>query len=238
MNLSWNKILGTGSFEQTKSGGDQGGNFLRTANYTNNSLNQVTGRDVPGYADIKGVSLATNTVTVNGSTAYRKGEYFRQELSLANASSALWSNIVVAATGQTSITGSVYLAKSPEVFLYDLDGNLTNDGHWAYTWDAENRLTGLTNNTSVGPQYKLTFAYDSQGRRIQKMVATNSVGISTNNFLYDGWNLVAEVQPNNSLIRSYVWGSDLSGSMQGAGGVGGLLEVTYYGTSTTKETLI
>ena len=35
----------------------------------------------------------------------------------------------------------------------------------------------------------------------------------------------AETRPDNTRIRSYVWGNELSGSMQGAGGVGGLLEV-------------
>ena len=46
--------------------------------------------------------------------------------------------------------------------------------------------------------------------------------------------LAAELKPNNSLIRSYVWGTDLSGTSQGAGGVGGLLEISYYGSSTTN----
>jgi hypothetical protein len=36
-------------------------------------------------------------------------------------------------------------ARAPEAPAYDGDGNLTNDGQFAYTWDAENRLT------SVGP---------------------------------------------------------------------------------------
>jgi RHS repeat-associated protein len=45
-----------------------------------------------------------------------------------------------------------------------------------------------------------------------------------NKFVYDGWNLVAELNAtNNAVIRRFVWGTDLSGSMQGAGGVGGLL---------------
>ena len=92
----------------------------------------------------------------------------------------------------------------------------------------------MTVNTNVGPQYQLTFAYDAKGRRIQKIVATNGVALSTNNFIYDGWNLVAETRPDNSLIRSYVWGTDLSGTSQGAGGVGGLLEISYYGSSTTN----
>ena len=182
-----------------------------------------------GSVDIKGAS-ATNTVTLNGQTiTYRKGEYFRKELTVSNSTSALWTNIIVTATGQASVTGNVFVAQTPEDFSYDADGNLTNDGRWAYTWDAENRLVKMTVNTNVGPQYQLTFAYDSKGRRIQKIVATNSgsayVVQYTNKFFYDGWNLVAELTPNNSLIRSYVWGNDLSGSIQGAGGVGGLLMV-------------
>ena len=223
-----------GNRTQTQSGGDQSGAGLRPASYSVNSLNQITSRDVPGYVDIKGVSYATNTVTVNGQTAYRKWEYFRDELPANNSSAALWTNITVAATGQSSISGNVFVPRTPEQFSYDADGNLTNDGRWAYTWDAENRLAAMTVNTNVGPQYQLTFTYDSKGRRIQKVVAANGVALSTNKFLYDGWNLIGETGPNNSLIRSYVWGTDLSGSMQGAGGVGGLLEMSYYGSSRTN----
>ena len=51
-------------------------------------------------------------------------------------------------------------------------------------------------------------------------------------FFYDGWNLLAEytgdihttgTAPLVTLQRSYAWGTDLSGTAQGAGGVGGLL---------------
>jgi hypothetical protein len=49
---------------------------------------------------------------------------------------------------------------------------------------------------------------------------------TSNKFVYDGWNLLADLNAtNNAVIRSYVWGLDLSGSLQGAGGVGGLLAV-------------
>jgi RHS repeat-associated protein len=137
------------------------------------------------------------------------------------------------ASGGAINSGNVFMPKTPEQFSYDADGNLTNDGRWAYTWDAENRLIGITANTPVGPRYQLAFAYDAKGRRIQKVV-TNGSAVATTNFLYDGWNLVAELQPNSTPIRTYVWGSDLSGSMQGAGGIGGLLEVSYRGTGTTN----
>jgi RHS repeat-associated protein len=229
-----------GNRTQTQTGGDASGANLRTANYYANNLNQITNRDIPAYVDIKGVSFATNTVTVNGQTAYRKGEYFRDELGVNNTSAALWTNLISAATSQTSVTGNVYVAQQPESFKYDADGNLTNDGRFSYAWDGENRLTNLTSLVSAptGSKVKLDFAYDSKSRRIQKIVSTNNgtayFTISTNRFLYDGWNLVAEAKPNNSLIRSYTWGTDLSGSAQGAGGVSGLLEVSCYGFSTTN----
>jgi RHS repeat-associated protein len=222
-----------GNRTQTKVGGDATGANLRVANYTNNLLNQIISRDVPPYVDVIGASLLTNVLTINGHSAYRNQEYFRQQLPANNSSSALWTNITV--SGGQSVTGSIYVARTPEVFNYDADGNLTNDGRWSYVWDGENRLIQMTVNTNVGPQYKLIFVYDEKGRRIQKVAMTNTVVLSTNNFLYDGWNLIAETRPDNSLIRSYVWGTDLSGTSQGSGGVGGLLEISYYGSSTTNS---
>jgi len=60
------------------------------------------------------------------------------------------------------------------------------------------------------------FAYDYLGRRVRKVV--NGV---TNRFVYDGWNVVAEVRDQMSEVGTnyYVWGLDLSGSLQGAGGI-------------------
>ncbi|MDD4406072.1 MAG: RHS repeat-associated core domain-containing protein [Parabacteroides sp.] len=75
------------------------------------------------------------------------------------------------------------------------------------------------------------FEYDYQGRRIAKKVWNNTAGTGTPatylKYLYDGWNLIAELNGNsgNALVRAYTWGLDASGSMQGAGGVGGLLMV-------------
>ena len=41
--------------------------------------------------------------------------------------------------------------------------------------------------------------------------------------LYDGWNLVEERYADDTTKKAYVWGLDLSGSLQGAGGIGGLV---------------
>jgi RHS repeat-associated protein len=223
-----------GNRTRTLAGGDQNGANLRTNNYYANNLNQITNRDVSGYVDVMGASDLpfTNVVTVNGQTAYRNQEYFRQQVPVNNGSSALWTNMTV--SGGQTVSGHVYVPEEPEHFSYDADGNLTNDGRWAYVWDGENRLSQMTVNTNVGPQYQLNFAYDYKGRQIQKAVTIGGTPVYTNDFLYDGWNLIAEVTLSDSLIRGYVWGADLSGSLQGAGGVGGLLELSYYGTSTTN----
>jgi RHS repeat-associated protein len=138
-----------------------------------------------------------------------------------------------AVNGATSSNqvGNVFLPETPESFSYDYDGNLLSDGHWSYTWDAENRLIQMVANTGLpnAARFSITNTYDWRGRRIQKSVGLWNGSVYalqyTRRFLYDGWNVVAELDGSNTLIRSYIWGNDLSGSIQGAGGVGGLLVV-------------
>ena len=229
-----------GNRTQTQAGGDQTGANLRVAGYTNNALNQITSRGVPGDVDVMGLGLATNSVTVNGQTAYRKGEYFREQLGVTNTTAAVWQSVTVA-SGSGSVSGHLYVPQTPETnYTYDADGNLLSDGRWSYAWDGENRLLEMTSLTNApgGSQMQLAFTYDYQGRRIQKIVSTNNgsayVGQYTNNYAYDGWNCLGILNSSFGLLNSFLWGSDLSGSQQGAGGVGGLIKVTYYGTSTTN----
>ncbi len=225
-----------GNRTSTKAGGDAGGAGLRAANYSANSLNQYTTRDVPGAADVLGVAHASATVTVNGQSPYRRGEYFRQELSLNNASAALWESVTniasLTGTNQTN-SGNVFLPKTAETYTYDADGNLTSDGRWTNKWDGENRLVDITS-LSSGPNgslKSLQFAYDSRGRRYSKIVSNWTGSAWTRALheihLYDGWNLLGVLNgTNQAIVKSFLWGLDLSGSMQGAGGVGGLIAFT------------
>jgi RHS repeat-associated protein len=219
----------------TKEGGDQNGLGLRLANYSVNSLNQYTNRDVPGKADMIGIARANATVSVNGNAdVYRRSEYFWKELTLNNASGFVYQSVTNEAiySGQTNtVIGHLFLPKNPEAFAHDQDGNLTNDGRWIFTWDAENRLVRLEPASGVpaGAMKRLQFVYDDQNRRVSKVVSnwTGSAWelASERRYLYDGWNVVAELDGSNVLKQSYLWGLDLSGSPQGAGGVGGLLAV-------------
>lgn len=137
----------------------------------------------------------------------------------------------------TTETGHVFVAQSPEQFSYDDDGNLLSDGRFNYSWDAENRLISAETLSSLPasvPRVKLEFAYDYMSRRVGKAVysgLTNGVYSATNatTFLYDGWSPIRELCHSGTLglwtTNSYVWGLDLSGSLGGAGGIGGLLAV-------------
>jgi RHS repeat-associated protein len=232
-----------GNRTATKAGGDAQGQNLRSASYGANSLNQYTNRSVPGAADIVGAAYATATVTVNGNAAYRRGEYFQHALSVANAIGPVWqgvTNRAVLGTDTNTVTGSLLVPPATQNFFYDADGNLTNDAVWVYWWDGENRLAGMSNLTTVAEagRRKLDFAYAHQGRRIEKVVSTWNgsawAAQSTNRFVYDGWNLVAVLSSDLRPLTSFLWGSDLSGTPQGAGGVGGLLAVIDHANSRTN----
>ncbi|MBI3418204.1 MAG: hypothetical protein HY043_23180 [Verrucomicrobia bacterium] len=219
-----------GNRTSAKMGGDSSGNNLRTATYTANNLNQYSSRTVPGGFDVIGLANTAASVTVNSvATDYRRGEFFQKFVSVNNASAAVWQSVSVATSGGGSATGNIFVAKSPESYTYDYDGNTTQDGRWVNTFDGENRLVRQVSATAVGPQQRLDFEYDCQGRRIRKKVWNNTAGTGTPTadlkFIYDGWNAIATLDGNNAnaLLKSFVWGLDLFGSLQGAGGVGGLI---------------
>ncbi len=114
-------------------------------------------------------------------------------------------------------------------YAYDADGNLTDDGTWSYQWDGENRLVTMERKVKVANSPRVVFKYDYMGRRYQKDVfrydtstaSFPSTPASTTTFIYDGWNLIQQVSGQTS--KTFVWGLDLSQTLQGAGGVGGLL---------------
>ena len=103
------------------------------------------------------------------------------------------------------------------------NGELVSDGTFAYAYDALSRLTAAYSNGTL----VVSNRYDHLGRRIVKIAADG-----THTFLYDGWRPLVEsiVRSDNSTDRiDYVWGKDLSGTLDGAAGIGGLLYVKING---------
>ncbi len=229
-----------------------------TITYTANALNQYEEIANPRAAYVMGTAAYSTSnpalhteVVINGQTADRVGVNFVEKLT-PSGTGPKWEPLnfeLVRDSVTQSFQQHLYVPPVQETLTYDLDGNLTGDGRWTYTWDGENRLVGMTTQAvaeSAGvPGLKLTFAYDGLSRRVQKKVEGRTTSgdpwvlRSDTRFVYDGWNMVGEAEylataedapptfgggtAGPYWRRTYVWGEDLSGSLQGAGGVGGLL---------------
>jgi RHS repeat-associated protein len=219
----------------------------RTTTYEHNNLNELLGRTTPSQADVAGLAPTGSTVQVNGQAVTRQGDYYHGVVDVANGSNAVIATMNVTSTAPSNtISRKVFVPKAAlgagDKWQYDDDGNLTRDDQWSYWWDAENRLIAMQTRTDLlssgviaaGDARRLEFTYDYRGRRVEKLVrygwngSTFTSVLSDTRFIYSGWNLIAEYDlvPGTSnlvLKRSYTWGLDWSGTVDGAGGVGGLL---------------
>ncbi|MEI7731574.1 MAG: RHS repeat-associated core domain-containing protein [Verrucomicrobiota bacterium] len=220
----------------------QGHPSIASSNTVNN-LNQVTSRTVPNKVWVLSEATNANRVVVNSQVATKQGSYFAAAVPSDSASGPLWLTITnVAAVDQAtnelyhSVTGHVFVPQTPESLMHDLDGNLTNDGRSSYSWDAENRLLSVTSlgDAPTDSWRAVSHSYDYRSRRIGKISYrwdldssqwTQSVSLQ---FVYNGWNLIAERDDQGNLLKSHVWGNDVSGTMQGAGGVGGLVATIFH----------
>ena len=225
------------------------GDTSRIATYTANALNQYTQRTVPNEKDLIGTAPTNVAVTVNEEPVFRQSAYWHHALEVDNATDAAYPQVAITAVYNppgtntpdmvASQTGRVFVAQTPEAFTYDDDGNLTRDGRFTYTWDAENRLISATTRADLPasvPRIRVEYTYDHQSRRIASATAvrTNGTWQATESraFIYDGWNVVQEaINHQPSTTNYYTWGLDLSGSVQGAGGIGGLLYASLDGTT-------
>jgi RHS repeat-associated protein len=141
---------------------------------------------------------------------------------------------------------SIVQAGTPPITITpsnDSDGNQTTldnaTGNWALAWDAENRLIEAVSDT-----IKVECVYDYASHRVEKRVSASTDGgqtwtvTETRRFLYDGWTPVAEFTVDGGAIaleRTHLWGTDLSGTLEGAGGIGGLLRTSIHGTTGTDD---
>jgi RHS repeat-associated protein len=218
----------------------------RVSNYSSDALNRYLARGTPLWADVRGKALDTASVLVNDELATRTGEDFYLAVPVSGLKENTLKIQVARPSPEQAVTEtrSLLVPTVPENFVYDADGNLTQDGLWNYQWDGENRLKAqeLRSDVATATWRRIQYAYDGQGRRIQKLVTTapspggTPTTTSDTRFLYDGWNLVAEYSYSGAtftLVRSHAWGLDLSGSAQGAGGVGGLLWTKVAATAKT-----
>jgi RHS repeat-associated protein len=189
-----------------------------------NNLNELTTTTNSGQLTVAGTttSPATN-VTVNTSNAvlYADTTFASTNQPWVNGNNS-FTAIAKDAYGRIN-TNSVTVMQATNIFAYDYNGNLLSDGIRYFTYDDENQLTSVT----VSNAWQSQFVYDGKLRRriLKEFTWNGSSWMQTNevHYIYDGNVVIQERDANNLPKVTYTRGNDLSGMLQGAGGIGGLL---------------
>jgi RHS repeat-associated protein len=227
-----------------------GTTVISSYDYSVNAIGQRTGVTTSGtaypalpswlwtYDDLGQVTKADSNVNTSD-RRYQYDTIGNRTLSVDGLAVPIGPNYESNALNQyTRADNSQSVAIRP---TYDFDGNATAyplaaapATNSTLTYDAENRVTQCTvNGVYTG------YAYDAQSRRISKIEGLGPINRVTV-YLYDAWNCIAEyaleynggAAPYARRTKIRLWGTDLSGTPQSAGGVSGLLSETVTSTVT------
>jgi RHS repeat-associated protein len=200
-------------------------NNALVANFKVNNLNELTTNTNGGTLTVVGTTTSpASSVSVNGDTAsiYDDATFATAGLPLTTTYTAIASD----SHGRHSTNTVTVNLSANSNFQYDGNGNLTNDGLRNFVYDDENELIQV----SVSSQWMSQFSYDGKMRRRIRKEYTwqNGAWLETNevHYVYDGNLVIQERDMNNLPTVTYTRGIDLSGSLEGDGGIGGLLART------------
>ncbi len=200
-----------------------------------NSLNQiVNGTWTGGAVTVAGaVNYNAGTVTVNGAVANRVGLFYER----TNVSLSVGTNVITAVYagppfgGVAAATAQTSVVVGNSTYGHDANGNLTNDASFAFQYDALNRLTNVavrTNGASV-----LANRYDGVGRRVEAV--RNSTNTERYVYFPGSFMVLAVMDGSNTIKTAFTQGPDLSGTLGGAGAIGGALsQIDYVGAGNTN----
>jgi RHS repeat-associated protein len=179
----------------------KGANTLADFQYQFNTVNDITqmtdgaGAHNYTYDSVDRLTAATHPIQTNESYTY--DDVGNRTASQQGSSYSYQPfNRLVSANGAS--------------FGYDANGNLTSktdtNGSWTYTWDYENRLK----QASLAGSVTVNYSYDAFGRRIQR---TSSTG-STTKFVYDGADVLRDLDGNGNTIANYLNGPGIDNKLR------------------------
>jgi len=221
---------------------DKSGNLsYRTNNdlvqtFSANTVNELSTVSRNTNMTVAGTTTsAAGSVTVNGISAIRytnDNTFARTNVGLVDGTNTFTAVAGDSLGRDSSDTSTLYLPASAS-FVYDSNGNLVYDGNRAFGYDDESQITSVL----VTNSWKSEFTYDGKGRRrIRKEYKwSNSAWLQTTeiHYVYSGMLVIQERNANNLPLVTYTRGLDLSGTSQGAGGIGGLLARTDHTSGQT-----
>jgi RHS repeat-associated protein len=216
--------------------GQTEGTQQRTLTY--NANNQCVLFERPKSTAVRGYVNEASTVHIRSNTATNwvpaVTRYVSQTQVMFEASVTItnWGTNNYVWVKATDFNGNISTSRvrvtsysSTQWFNYDADGNLLAVSSTKTTneWDAENRLVKII---YTNGQTRLRYDGFSRLREISEYNAS-MVLTSLTRIVWRGWLPVGELDSNNKLIRTFTHGVDLSGSIGGAGGIGGLLAIRH-----------
>lgn len=210
------------SYDATGNPVEQNKNGLVYSN-SFNKLNQNVDTIHSGTLTVLGeVNYPSGTATVNNVQAQiaPDGTFAAPGIPIAPGTNTL-ASVFTDPYGRTTNTETTVTISS-KTYGYDLNGNLTNDSRFVFTWDYENRLT-VVHDAQSGALVQSN-RYDALWRRREKVEYAPDGTALTNRYIYKDWLVLAITDGDGALLETYTHGADLSGQVGGsAGGVGGIL---------------
>jgi len=225
------------------------GNARLTATYLKNSGSTV----LDSYAYIYNpANQRTNLTRLDGTVAYRYDKIGQLIVADSSVSGEDTGYSYDHAWNVSSVTNSVatnaFLVNSLNELTNwaagmgtcDANGNMTSrvsSVSTEYVYDDENRLIGVTN-TFSGGMTATYLVYDGLGR-LRLRYEMSQYGdfdalFTFYNFVYDGFRVIQERNIGIPIV-GYTHGNDLSGSLEGAGGIGGLLARSLYASGNPSS---
>ena len=202
-----------------------------------NNLNELTTASRTTNMTVVGTttSQATN-VAVNNLTAalYSDSTFARTNVGLADGNNT-FTAIAEDHYGRRDTNSVTVNLPTTNVFAYDQNGNMVTNGTETLLFDDENQL--VTN--YVAGSWKSEFVYDGlHRRRIERDYAWNGASWALTNetrLIYDGNVVIQHRDGRNLPTLTLTRGLDLSGTLQRAGGIGGLLALTQPSAITSQH---
>jgi RHS repeat-associated protein len=198
-----------------------------------NSLNELTTEANGGTLTVAGTSTGPATsVTVSGTglssdaaDRYADNTWARAGANWVNGNNS-YTATATDSYGRSDTETINCNLQSTNYFLYDSNGNLRTNGDQVLAYDDENQLVSVW----VTNSWRSDFLYDGLMRRRIRREYTWQSGIwipqSETQYVYDGMLVIQQRDTNNLPTVTYTRGRDLSGTFEGAGGIGGLLART------------
>jgi RHS repeat-associated protein len=198
-------------------------------NFQPNPMNELTNfTRATSNLTVAGTTTSVATsVMVNGLAAstYADATSALGGFTVTNGSNTFTATAKDSYGRQSTNTVTVDLPSSAS-YSYDLNGNLTGDGNRTFAYDDENQLKSVY----VTNVWQSDFVYDGKMRLRERFesvwVGSARVTNGATLYVYDGNLVIQERNANNLPLVTYTRGRDLSGTFEGAGGIGGLLART------------